>query len=31
MPYAQNLEKAALPQIEHIIKAVKRTLYRSKL
>jgi pyruvate dehydrogenase E1 component beta subunit len=26
MPYAINLEKAALPQIEDITRAVKRTL-----
>jgi pyruvate dehydrogenase E1 component beta subunit len=30
MPYAVNLEKLALPQQEHIINAVKRTLYRKK-
>jgi len=28
MPYALNLEKLALPQIDTIVKAVKRTLYR---
>ena len=26
MPYAINLEKAALPQLEDITRAVKRTL-----
>lgn len=26
MPYAQNLERAALPQIEDITRAVRRTL-----
>jgi pyruvate/2-oxoglutarate/acetoin dehydrogenase E1 component len=30
MPYAINLEKAALPQIDDIVTAVKRTTYRSK-
>ncbi len=30
MPYAANLEKAALPQIEDIVSAVKRTTYRAK-
>ena len=28
MPYAQPLEKAALPQVDDIIAAVKRSLYR---
>lgn len=26
LPYARNLEKAALPQVEHIIRAVQATL-----
>lgn len=26
LPYARNLEAGALPQVEHIIKAVKKTL-----
>jgi pyruvate dehydrogenase E1 component beta subunit len=30
MPYATNLEKAALPQVEDVIAAVKRLMYRSK-
>eukprot|EP00340_Litonotus_pictus_P002971 CAMPEP_0170515416 /NCGR_PEP_ID=MMETSP0209-20121228/1852_1 /TAXON_ID=665100 ORGANISM="Litonotus pictus, Strain P1" /NCGR_SAMPLE_ID=MMETSP0209 /ASSEMBLY_ACC=CAM_ASM_000301 /LENGTH=319 /DNA_ID=CAMNT_0010799895 /DNA_START=147 /DNA_END=1106 /DNA_ORIENTATION=- len=30
MPYAVNLEKLALPQVDHIVKAVKKTLYRKK-
>jgi len=30
MPYAVNLERLALPQVEHIVKAVKKTLYRKK-
>lgn len=30
MPYAVNLEKAALPQLENIKSAVKKTLYRNK-
>lgn len=30
MPYAINLEKAALPQIDDIVTAVKRTTYRKK-
>lgn len=29
MPYAQELEKAALPQLEDVIAAVERTTYRS--
>lgn len=29
MPYAQNLERAALPQVEDITRAVRRTLARS--
>ena len=28
MPYAANLEKLALPQVEHIVEAVKRVTYR---
>ena len=28
MPYAANLEKLALPQIEHIVAAAKKVLYR---
>jgi pyruvate dehydrogenase E1 component beta subunit len=31
MPYAINLEKAAIPQVENIISAVKRTIYRNKV
>jgi pyruvate dehydrogenase E1 component beta subunit len=30
MPYAVNLEKAALPTQDNIINAVKKTLYRKK-
>lgn len=30
MPYAKNLEQLALPQIEHIVRGVKKTLYRNK-
>lgn len=26
LPYARNLERATLPQVENIIKAVKRSL-----
>ena len=26
LPYARNLESGALPQVEHILKAVKKTL-----
>lgn len=26
LPYARNLESGALPQVEHIVKAVKKTL-----
>jgi pyruvate dehydrogenase E1 component beta subunit len=26
MPYAQNLEAAALPQVDHVVAAVKRVL-----
>jgi pyruvate dehydrogenase E1 component beta subunit len=26
LPYARNLEKAALPQVEHVIKAIEATL-----
>ncbi|KAK1310922.1 hypothetical protein QJS10_CPA08g00448 [Acorus calamus] len=29
MPYAANLERLAVPQIEDIVRAVKRTCYRS--
>lgn len=29
MPYAQNLERAALPQVEDITRAVRRTLAKS--
>lgn len=31
MPYAANLEKMALPQVEDIVRAAKRTCYRSVL
>ncbi len=30
LPYAANLEKLALPQVEHIVDAVKRTVFRGK-
>lgn len=30
MPYAENLEKAALPTVEDVVKAAKRACYRSK-
>jgi hypothetical protein len=30
MPYAKNLEAAALPQSSNIVNAVKRSLYRKK-
>jgi hypothetical protein len=30
MPYAKNLEAAAIPQVENIVHAVKRTLHRNK-
>jgi pyruvate dehydrogenase E1 component beta subunit len=30
MPYAKNLEAAAIPQIENIVHAVRRTLHRNK-
>lgn len=30
MPYAINLEKQALPQIENIVNAVRKTVYRQK-
>jgi len=30
MPYAKNLESAAVPQPQDIIDAVKRSLYRKK-
>eukprot|EP00510_Aplanochytrium_minuta_P003450 CAMPEP_0184013378 /NCGR_PEP_ID=MMETSP0954-20121128/4982_1 /TAXON_ID=627963 /ORGANISM="Aplanochytrium sp, Strain PBS07" /LENGTH=330 /DNA_ID=CAMNT_0026293565 /DNA_START=300 /DNA_END=1292 /DNA_ORIENTATION=- len=30
MPYAQNLEKLALPSVEDIVAAVRRTTYRNK-
>ena len=30
MPYALNLEKASVPQIENIVNAVKRVTYRKK-
>ena len=26
LPYARNLEAGALPQVEHIIKAIEKTL-----
>lgn len=26
MPYAQNLEAAALPQVDHVVAAVKRVM-----
>ncbi|KAL9274702.1 Pyruvate dehydrogenase E1 component subunit beta-1, mitochondrial-like protein, partial [Drosera capensis] len=29
MPYAANLERLAVPQIEDIVRAAKRTCYRS--
>ena len=28
MPYAANLEKLALPSVEHVIEAVKSVCYR---
>ena len=28
LPYAINLEQAALPQVENIVKAVHRTTFR---
>jgi len=28
MPYAANLEKLALPQVDHIVAAVKEVAYR---
>ena len=28
MPYAANLEKLALPQVEHIVEAAKAACYR---
>jgi len=31
LPYAQNLETAALPQIEHIVKSARLTCYGAKL
>eukprot|EP00744_Colponema_vietnamica_P006239 GILI01009069.1.p1 GENE.GILI01009069.1~~GILI01009069.1.p1 ORF type:complete len:382 (-),score=134.92 GILI01009069.1:207-1304(-) len=30
MPYAFNLEKLAVPQVENIVRAIKRTVYRKK-
>ena len=30
MPYAEKLEKAALPTVEDIVRVAKRTVYRSK-
>ena len=30
MPYAKNLEVSAIPQLENILNAVKRTTYRKK-
>lgn len=30
MPYAKNLETAAIPQVENVVHAVKRTLHRNK-
>ena len=27
LPYAQNLEEAALPQVEHVKKATQKVLY----
>jgi len=30
MPYAANLERLALPQVEDIVRAAKRACYRSK-
>jgi pyruvate/2-oxoglutarate/acetoin dehydrogenase E1 component len=30
MPYATDLERSALPQIDNIIAAVKRVVYREK-
>ena len=29
MPYAASLEKAALPQVEHIVDAAKAACYRA--
>ena len=29
MPYAEKLEKAALPTVEDVVKAAKRVCYRS--
>lgn len=29
MPYAANLERMAVPQVEDIVRAAKRTCYRS--
>jgi pyruvate dehydrogenase E1 component beta subunit len=29
MPYAANLEKLALPTVDHIVEAAKAVLYRS--
>merc|ERR1711879_1028543 len=31
LPYAENLERAALPQVEHIVRAAKLACYGSKL
>ena len=30
LPYAQNLELASLPQVDHIVRAVNNTLYHKK-
>ena len=30
MPYAENLEKMALPQPENVVAAVERLMYRKK-
>jgi pyruvate dehydrogenase E1 component beta subunit len=29
MPYATDLEKAALPQVEDVVAAIERTTYRT--
>ena len=31
LPYAQNLETAALPQVEHIVKSARQACYGAKL
>ena len=30
MPYAKNLETAALPQVDNIVSAARRACYRNK-